>query len=38
MLQDKSLDQLIDFNENKDSIELKFYNQSYLELANNTEV
>ena len=32
----KSLDQLIDFN-NKDSIELKFYNQSYLELANNTE-
>jgi len=32
----KSLEQLIDFNK-KDSIELKFYNQLYLEMANNTD-
>ena len=32
----KSIDDLIDFNQ-KDSVELKFFNQYYLEIANKTE-
>ena len=32
----KSIDDLIDFNQ-KDSLELKFFNQYYLEIANKTE-